>query len=179
MTKFHINPDSGKAGTCTASVKPCKYGESTPHYTSAADAQTAYEGAMSANTLSSHSRGGGTMTLERPTLASARIEAIQETVDKVYEFSGRLSRVASRASDVRKVEFKNISKAIDAVVADSNLATVDSGEKTLDRLEMLKDDLNRKGHDLDAAGERTAASIYWEASEGLADLITDNGSERI
>jgi hypothetical protein len=179
MAKFHINPETGKAGTCTASARPCLYGESTPHYTSAADAQMAYEETMSDNTLSTHSRGGSTMTLERPILASARIEAIRTTVDNVYEFSGRLAKIATRANDVRKIDFKLISKAIDAVIADSNLATVDSGEKTLDRLEMLKDDLNRKGHDLDAAGERPAASIYWEASEGLADLIVDNGSARV
>jgi hypothetical protein len=177
MAKFHINPETGKAGTCTASARPCKYGESTPHYTSAADAQTAYEQTMSDNTLSTHSRSGGTMTLERPTLASARIEAIQSTVDKVYEYSGRLAKIATRANDVRKVDFKSISKSIDAVIADSNLATVDSGEKTLERLEDLKNDLNRKGHDLDAAGEHTAASLYWEASEGLADLIVENGAE--
>jgi hypothetical protein len=175
MAKFHINPETGKAGTCTASARPCKYGESTPHYTSAADAQTAYEQTMSDNTLSTHSRSGGTMTLERP--ASARIEEIQTTVDKVYEFSGRLSQIAVRANDVRRVDFKTISKQIDEVIADSNLATVDSGEKTIDRLEDLKNELNRKGHDLDASGERTAASIYWEASEGLADLIVENGQE--
>jgi hypothetical protein len=65
------------------------------------------------------------MTLERP--ASARIEEIQTTVDKVYEFSGRLSQIAVRAKDVRRVDFKTISKQIDEVIADSNLATVDSG----------------------------------------------------
>lgn len=177
MAKFHINPETGKAGTCTASARPCKYGETTPHYTSAADAQTAYEETMSDNTLSTLSRGGGTMTLERPTLASVRIETIQTTVDKVYEYSGKLAKIATRANDVRKVDFKNISKQIDDVIADSNLATVESGEKTLDRLEDLKNDLNRKGDDLDASGERTAASLYWEASEGLADLIVENGSE--
>jgi hypothetical protein len=111
----------------------------------------------------------------RPSLASVRIEAIQTTVDKVYEYSGRLAKIATRANDVRRVDFNLISKAIDAVIADSNLATVDSGEKTIDRLEDLKNELNRKGHDLDASGERTAASLYWEASESLADLIVENG----
>lgn len=175
MAKFHINPETGKPGTCTASSRPCLYGENTPHYTSAADAQTAYEATMSDNTLSTHSRGGGTMTLERPSLASARIEAIQTTIDKVYEYSGKLAKIATRANDVRRVDFNLISKAIDAVIADSNLATVDSGEKTLDRLDDLKNELNRKGDRLEANGERTAASIYWEASEGLADLIVENG----
>jgi hypothetical protein len=175
MAKFHINPDTGKAGTCTAYARPCLYGENTPHYASVADAQTAYEEMMSDNTLSTHSRGGGTLTLVRPSLASVRIEAIQTTVDKVYEYSGRLAKIATRANDVRRVDFNLISKAIDAVIADSNLATVDSGEKTIDRLEDLKNELNRKGHDLDASGERTAASLYWEASESLADLIVENG----
>lgn len=175
--KFHINPETGKAGTCTASARPCKYGESTPHYTSAADAQSAYEKTMSDSTLSTLSRSGGTMTLERPavaTLASTRLETIQNTVDKVYEFSGKLEGIAGRSNDARQVDFKAVSKKIDDIIADSNFATVDSGEKTLDRLEMLKDDLNRKGHELDAQGEHRAASFYWEASEGLADLVIDN-----
>lgn len=172
MAKFHINPETGKAGTCTASARPCKYGETTPHYKSAADAQTAYEQTMSDNTLSTLSRGGGTMTP-----ASARIGAIQSTVDKVYEYSGKLQDIASRANDVRRVDFKAISQKIDEIIADSNLATVDSGEKTLDRLEDLKNELNRKGDHLEADGERTAASAYWEASEGLADLIVENELE--
>lgn len=175
--KFHINPETGKAGTCTASARPCKYGENTPHYTSTAAAQSAYEKTMSDNTLSTLSRSGGTMTLERPpTLAATRLEAIQNTVDKVYEFSGKLSGIASRSDDARQIDFKTISKKIDDIIADSNFATVDSGEKTLDRLEMLKDDLNRKGHELDAQGEHRAASFYWEASEGLADLVVDNAN---
>lgn len=170
--KFHINPETGKAGTCTASTRPCKYGESTPHYTSAADAQSAYEKTMSDNTLSTLSRSGGTTTV-----ASARIEAIQSTVDKVYEYSGKLQDIASRANDVRRVDFKAISQRLDEIIADSNLATVDNGEKTLDRLDDFKNELNRKGDRLEAEGERTAASIYWEASEGLADIIVENELE--
>jgi hypothetical protein len=114
------------------------------------------------------------MTLERPKLAVSRIETIQETVDKVYEFSGKLEDVAGNPDDPRRYDFKTIAKQIDAVIAESSLTTVDRAERTLDQLDDLKNSLNRKGDRLDAQGEKVSASAYWEASEGLADLITEN-----
>lgn len=47
MAKYHINPETGNAGTCTA-VKHCRFGESSAHYDSAEGARAAYEVAQKA-----------------------------------------------------------------------------------------------------------------------------------
>lgn len=45
--RYHINPETGKPGRCTATVRGCKYvtdsGEMPPHYGSKEDARKAYE----------------------------------------------------------------------------------------------------------------------------------------
>lgn len=47
MTKYHINPATGNPGVCVATDGKCRYGNNAPHFSSEADARTAYEAAMS------------------------------------------------------------------------------------------------------------------------------------
>lgn len=42
MSKFHINPETGNPGPCSAKVK-CRFGDDSEHYSSADEARTAYE----------------------------------------------------------------------------------------------------------------------------------------
>lgn len=44
MTKFHINPETGEPGTCTAQIQ-CKYG-SVEHYATALEARVGFEEKM-------------------------------------------------------------------------------------------------------------------------------------
>lgn len=47
MKKFHINPETGYVGRCSATIKDCKYGFSdTEHYDTEQEAQKAYEDTM-------------------------------------------------------------------------------------------------------------------------------------
>lgn len=193
MAKFHINPETGKAGTCTASERPCKYGESTPHFKSAAEAQTAYEDAMSDVTISTHSRSsrkGGLPPLAKPSLESAisemeniktaqeaRIKKVQDMTNMVYVFAGKLKSdsKAGRGKHSRNPEdLKQISRDIDAILDDSDFSTVRGSETALERLEEFKGDLSRKADHFDAEGDASKSYTYYYASERLADLITEN-----
>lgn len=52
--KFHINPETGRAGQCTATIKDCRYavnGEIPEHYDSKEEAHVAYEKTMSDKNL--------------------------------------------------------------------------------------------------------------------------------
>lgn len=49
MAKYHINPETGKPGKCTATIQECKYKVSdSEHYSSIQEAETAYEHKMNA-----------------------------------------------------------------------------------------------------------------------------------
>lgn len=48
MTKYHVNPETGKPGVCTAKAGNCRYGiEQDQHASSAIDAQKLYEATQS------------------------------------------------------------------------------------------------------------------------------------
>lgn len=49
MAKFHINPETGNPGECTARAGRCPYGAEAPHYGSAEEARTAFEASMSSH----------------------------------------------------------------------------------------------------------------------------------
>lgn len=52
---YHFNPETGRTGKCSATVKGCLFavnGEIPEHYNTAEEAQTAYEQQMSSHTLS-------------------------------------------------------------------------------------------------------------------------------
>lgn len=42
-SKHHVNPETGRAGQCKATKKPCSFGGSDEHYASADLARKAYE----------------------------------------------------------------------------------------------------------------------------------------
>ena len=43
MSKYHINPETGNPGQCTARAGQCPYGANAPHFSTATDARMAYE----------------------------------------------------------------------------------------------------------------------------------------
>lgn len=46
MAKFHINPNTGHPGKCTAEEGNCPFGEDAPHFASASDARKSFESSM-------------------------------------------------------------------------------------------------------------------------------------
>lgn len=57
--KYHINPETGKPGKCTATVKGCKYainGELPEHYNSIEKAHDAYEKSQTKNIFPSNNK---------------------------------------------------------------------------------------------------------------------------
>jgi len=52
MAKFHINPETGNPGKCSAADGNCPYGSNAPHFSSAEDARSAYEAAQGGAFLS-------------------------------------------------------------------------------------------------------------------------------
>lgn len=51
MSKFHINPETGRPNQCTAKIK-CRFGADTKHYASKDEARVGYEKDMKEQTLS-------------------------------------------------------------------------------------------------------------------------------
>lgn len=47
MGKFHINPETGEPGPCSAKPGNCRFGQDDDHYTSSNDARKGYEAQMS------------------------------------------------------------------------------------------------------------------------------------
>lgn len=52
MAKFHINPETGNPGSCSAQTGNCPFGSDDEHYTSAEAARTAYEKQMDSESFS-------------------------------------------------------------------------------------------------------------------------------
>jgi hypothetical protein len=160
--KFHINPETGKAGRCTASTKPCKYGERAEHYESVEAAATAYEKNMNSEVLSTLSKGD---------LRDPRIDRVQLTASSVYTLSETLSEEskATRNSDDSTANIlAKASAMIDEVVENQKFSTADEAERAVDRFEDLQLELNRLANNAETESE---ASAWFRASEGLADKI--------
>lgn len=178
MVKFHINPETGKPGMCTASERPCLYGEDTPHFKSAAEARTTYEQAMSDVAIPTPVRRASLPPLPKP--ASVRIAEVKEMTNSAYIFSGKLvsDAKANRGKHARNPEdLKQISREIDSIVDAGDFSTVEGSERTLDNLVEYKSELSRKADHFDAEGDASKSYTYYYASERLADLITENLSE--
>ena len=62
MAKFHINPESGDAGSCQATQGKCPFGADSEHYESATEARAASEANLSA------SFGGTSTVLKKKTI---------------------------------------------------------------------------------------------------------------
>lgn len=178
MVKFHINPETGKPGMCTASERPCLYGEDTPHFQSAAEARITYEQVMSDVAIPTPVRRISLPPLPKP--ASVRIEEVKEMTNKSYVFAAKLvsDAKANRGKHARNPEdLKQISREIDSIVDNGDFSTVEGSERTLENLVEYKSELSRKADHFDAEGDSSKSYTYWYASERLADLITENLSE--
>jgi hypothetical protein len=82
MSKYHVNPKTGKPGICTA-VKACRFGESTEHYATPEDARLGYEKSM---------------TQEVPRISrKSAIETIQSSINRLTEEREALNDALSRA----------------------------------------------------------------------------------
>lgn len=71
MSKFHINPNTGKAARCTASVRTCKYGGESGvenHYETAEEARQAFEKSNNDKLFTNHNKSNNshvpTMSLD-------------------------------------------------------------------------------------------------------------------
>jgi hypothetical protein len=180
MVKFHINPETGKPGMCTASERPCLYGEDTPHFKSAVEARTTYEQVMSDVAIPAPARRISLPSLEQTKLTAPRIAEVKDMTNKVSVFSGKLvsDAKANRGKHARNPEdLKQISREIDSIVDDEDFSTVEGSERTLEKLVEYKSELSRKADHFDAEGDASKSYTYYYASERLADLITENLTE--
>lgn len=181
MAKFHINPETGQPGVCTASTRPCLYGEDTPHFNSEAEARTVYEQTMSDVGLPTLSRPARVVSLpDLPKSGEARISEVKEMTNQASVFSGKLvsDAKANRGKHARNPQDLNqISKEIDSIVDNGDFSTVEGSERTLEDLIEYKTELSRRADHFDAEGDSSKSYTYWYASERLADLIVENNAE--
>lgn len=180
MAKFHINPETGQPGVCTASTRPCLYGEDTPHFSSESEARIVYEQMMSDVELPPRPRPLTIAHADSPKSGEARILEVKETADKASIFSGKLvsDAKANRGKHARNPQdLRQISKEIDSIVDNGDFSTVEGSERTLEKLEEYKTELSRKADHFDAEGDSSKSYTYWYASERLADLVVENVSE--
>jgi hypothetical protein len=181
MAKFHINPETGKPGVCTASARPCLYGEDTPHFNTPDEARTVYEQAMSDVGIPTLSRPRRNVGLpELPKTDIERISEVKEMTNKAYVFAGKLESdaKANRGKHARNPQdLRLIANEIDAIVDDCDFETVEGSERSLERLVEYKTELSRKADHFDAEGDSSKSYTYWYASERLADLIVENVPE--
>lgn len=84
MAKFHINPATGDAGECGATVGACPFGGADEHYGSAEEARGAYESMMSSQAV---------VTLEKRTLnKDIYVSVLTSDQDVLTEnFAGEIS----------------------------------------------------------------------------------------
>lgn len=79
MTKFHINPETGDAGSCRATQGKCPFGSEEQHYDSANEARTAYE----ANSLELEESG----QVWPPTGLPKKLTVIASTADLIRHYN--------------------------------------------------------------------------------------------
>ena len=172
MTKFHINPETGQAGPCTASVQACRYGADAEHYGSEAEAAVAYENTMSAQTVATLSRNAVPANLART--EDDHIVNAQKTVADTYEFSAKLTQMAATGEGLQGAnpnELRKAAQLIDDVIERGDFSTREAADKSIERLEDLQDDLNKRGHRARENWDKGSANAYHLASEGLADIV--------
>lgn len=170
--KFHINPETGKAGTCTASVKPCKYGADTPHFKSPEDAQMNYELKMADQVFSTHTKSVSGPEFDiSAELASSELESHQASVAEIYTISERFASDAESGSNLDGADaatLREASRRIDEIVATTNFTDVFASRRSLDRFESLQEEFNRQANETKDEAKSTA---LFRASESLADVL--------
>lgn len=78
MTKYHINPETGRANQCTAHKRPCKFGiPEDNHHATKEDARAAYEKSQESNTFPTISK--------KPKLEKPKSTGLKINVEKADE----------------------------------------------------------------------------------------------
>lgn len=102
MAKFHVNPNNGKAGPCSAK-RSCPFGDlETEHYGTVAEAQQAYEGSMADQTFSN--------VVSLSSVKAKRASAASDELAQAREASGfdkgweRLGKGILSKADIKLVE---------------------------------------------------------------------------
>lgn len=178
MTKFHINPETGKPAPCTASARACKYGADAAHFDNAVTAQMAYEDTMSDVVLPAPARRISLPPLPKPD--SARIAEVQVMTNAAYVFANKLRSDAKANRGARSenpTDLYDIAHEIDTIVENGDFSTVEGSERTLENLVEYKNELIRKADHFDAKGRKSMSRTYYNTSVQLADMITENGAE--
>lgn len=172
--KFHINPETGTPGVCTASVQGCRYGSEAEHHSSPEDAQYAYEASMSAQTISTHSKSTPARVrnfdldehIENPPIAEHA-----QGVAEIYKISGQL---AAAAEDRRKLDgadaetLREVSRMIDEVVEETDFSNENTSHASINRIDNFQSELNRRANETEDPAKATA---LFRASEGIADVL--------
>lgn len=169
--KFHINPETGKAGTCTASVKPCKYGADTPHFASPEDAQLNYELKMADQVFATHTKTDlENVDSETENLANAAIESHQNHAAAIYTVTDRLVQDAEsdKSGEVHAPTLKEAAGLIDEAVESADFSTLASSRKSIDYIENVQSELNRRANEEQDPAKATA---LWRVSESVADVL--------
>lgn len=98
MAKYHVNPETGSPGLCTA-TKQCRFGDVAPeHYNSKEEAASAYEASQSANTFKPVKK-----QVEKPKTTGERIDQEKASEGERYLSSeGQLWEVSSNHVNYRK-----------------------------------------------------------------------------
>ena len=98
---------------------------------------------------------------------SKRTERRKDAVDSVSQSLKNDAR--SREGDPKTLN--DASEEIDRVSSKYDFTNPAEATRGFKQLDILQDDLNRRGHLADADGDDEAAHSWWKASEGLSDVL--------
>lgn len=108
MSGYHINPETGRAGKCNASKRPCPHGTPEEHYASKDEAEVVYQARLAQNNsaFSTHTQGGIAATEYSPYMSGYRssgapltFEASEYTTTKYVNEEGRLYSLFNKGQD--------------------------------------------------------------------------------
>ncbi len=120
MAKYHINPETGEPGICTANTGRCLYGApSDAHYTSKIAARTAFELQIERNYFPTYVKKA--ISTEEQELL--RLKVLEELEQKTAAERGRDKRVLSNAKTKAREELKRKRQAQTAVLLETSLVS--------------------------------------------------------
>lgn len=95
MTKYHVNPETGRANICHGDIRGCQFGDNMPHYDSKDAARAGYEDEMASDTIQS---------LSKATNATQDVTEVDEEVDTQNEYDFPADRLGSA---INRIEIAN------------------------------------------------------------------------
>ena len=106
MTKYHVNPDTGRPNICRAKIK-CDFGENTPHFSSKEAAREGYEKQMAEETISDSFSKSPKLPTKNPLdakIAAAEAEAVkwERAAARGHDTSRGAQALRDRASSARR-----------------------------------------------------------------------------